>query len=100
MFVLSKTILHKHKELGNCDICTELKKMVMNETKRIEPQSRPKVWVQKIFQALLPNFGMGYNKSCQKFHPLCMAWTKVTKFHFPSQFSKNLFVFYRIKQKL
>jgi hypothetical protein len=28
---------------------------------------------------LPPNFGNGRNKSCDKFHPFCMAATKVSK---------------------
>ena len=42
-----------------------------------EIQSRPKGWVKNIFWNLLPNFG--HNEICQKYHPFCMAQSKVSK---------------------
>jgi hypothetical protein len=55
-------------DIGDCDIRSERKILFMNEMKRYEIQLRPKGGAQKIFQALLPNFGNGLNKSCLKVH--------------------------------
>ena len=57
------------------------KYLFMNETKQNKIWPRPKGLVQKIFQTLLPNFSKGHDESCQKFHPFCMAWMKVSKMH-------------------
>jgi hypothetical protein len=57
--------------LGNCDIHVRQKISVMNEMKRYKIWPRPKVWVQKIFRILPPNFIKGLNKISRKiFEPL------------------------------
>jgi len=38
--------------------------------KQNEIWSRPRGCVQKIFQTLLPNVGIGDNDSCQNLHPI------------------------------
>ena len=40
-----------------------------------------KVEFKKSFELYRQNFGKGKNKSCQKFHPFCMAWMKVSKIY-------------------
>ncbi len=69
--------------IRNCYIHAEQKISFMNKTKWFEIWPRPKDWVRKIFLAqkiyktLPPNFGMGLYKSCHKFCPFSMSWTKV-----------------------
>jgi len=53
--------------VGNFDIRAERNISFMNETKRYKILPRPKCWVQKNFQILLPNFRKDLIKSCLKF---------------------------------
>ncbi len=69
----------EHIWLGKCDICAKEKILFANGTKWYKILTRPKGWVQKIFQTLLPNWALRFNESYVKSHPFCMAWMKVSE---------------------
>jgi hypothetical protein len=68
------------ERLGNCYMHAEQKILFTNEMKRYRIWPRPKGWVQKIFQTLLPNFVKCHCKSWLNFVRFWMNESKQNEY--------------------